>query len=153
MYVPLCDHFGLTQQILLGWSLFQIRGANPCESFSILRCIRQIMQPGKTYRRACLPGQRMPTATFSQPYITIYVYEKDQLMPKLCIRQINCPGQTQFRHQLVFFIHIYGWLKVAFGIFCLGKTCRRHLLPGGMLHLLQCNVAMLHIAVVLYANI
>ena len=26
-------------------------------------------------------------------------------------------------HQLVFFVHIYGWLKVAFGIFCLGKTC------------------------------
>ena len=22
-------------------------------------------------------------------------------------------------HQLVFFLHIYGWLKVAFGIFCL----------------------------------
>ena len=56
-------------------------------------------------------------------------------------------SNTQFRYQLVFFIHIYGWLKVAFGIFCLGKTCggifclgkknRRHLSPGGMLHLLQ----------------
>ena len=35
---------------------------------------------------------------------------------------MNCPGHTQFRHQLVFFVHIYGWLKVVFGIFCLGKT-------------------------------
>ena len=32
------------------------------------------------------PGQKMPTATFSKPYITIYVHEKDQLIPKLCIR-------------------------------------------------------------------
>ena len=55
-------------------------------------------------------------------------------------------SNTQFRYQLVFFIHrydyygyIYGWLQVAFGIFCLGKTCGfiyclgktscRHLLP------------------------
>ena len=44
---------------------------------------------------------------------------------------------TQFRYQLVFFIHIYGWLKVAFGICCLGKTCRRRLSPGGMCGLLQ----------------
>ena len=41
----------------------------------------------------------------------------------------------------------HGWLKVAFGIFCLGKTfggifclgktCCRHLLTGGMCRLLQ----------------
>ena len=35
---------------------------------------------------------------------------------------------------------MYGWLKVGFGICCLGKTCRRHLLPGGIFHLLQCIV-------------
>ena len=67
-------------------------------------------------------------------------------------RTINL-SNTQFRYQLVFFIHIYGciwlysWLKVAFGIFCLGKTCggifclgkkcRRDLLTGGMFYLLQ----------------
>ena len=33
-----------------------------------------------------LPRQKMPMATFSQPYITIHVYEKDYLIPKLCIR-------------------------------------------------------------------
>ena len=64
------------------------------------------MQPGKTYRCACfawtkdadqvlprqkeplqvLPRQQMPKATFSQPYITIHVYEKDSLIPNLCIR-------------------------------------------------------------------
>ena len=45
-------------------------------------------------------------------------------------------SNTQFRYQLVFFIYrygyygyIYGWLQVAFGIFCLGKTCHWHLLP------------------------
>ena len=61
-------------------------------------------------------------------------------------RTINL-SNMQFRYQLVFFIHIYGWLKIAFGIFCLdktcggifclGKTCRRHLLPGSMFYLLQ----------------
>ena len=29
MYILLCDHFGVTQQIQRGWSLFHIRGANP----------------------------------------------------------------------------------------------------------------------------
>ena len=28
--------------------------------------------------------------------------------------------------------YMYGWLKVAVGIFCLGKPCCRHLLPSGM---------------------
>ena len=44
-------------------------------------------------------------------------------------RTINL-SNTQFRYQLVFFIHMYGWLKFAFGIFCLGKTCCWHLLTG-----------------------
>ena len=30
-----------------------------------------------------LPWQKMPMATFSQSYITMYVYEKDYLIPKL----------------------------------------------------------------------
>ena len=42
---------------------------------------------------------------------------------------INCPFHTQFRYQLVFFIHIYGWLNVAIGIFFLGNICWWHLLP------------------------
>ena len=58
----------------------------------------------------------------------------DQILDPPLINLSN----TQFRYQLVFFIHIYGWLKVAFGICCLGKTCRRHLLPGGMFCFLQC---------------
>ena len=33
----------------------------------------------------------------------------------------NNLSNTQFGYQLVLFIHIYGWLKVAFGIFYLGK--------------------------------
>ena len=36
-------------------------------------------------------------------------------------RTNNLPN-TQFGYQLVLFIHIYGWLKVAIGIFYLGKT-------------------------------
>ena len=40
---------------------------------------------------------------------------------------------------MVAYGYIYGWLKVAFGIFCLVKKCRQHLLPGGMLHRLQRN--------------
>ena len=46
-------------------------------------------------------------------------------MPKLCMIRIINLSNTQFRYQLVFFTHIYmviyGWLKVAFGIFCLGS--------------------------------
>ena len=40
---------------------------------------------GKTSPQV-LPRQKMPMAIFSQPYITMYVYEKDYLIPKLCIR-------------------------------------------------------------------
>ena len=32
------------------------------------------------------PRQKMPMATFSQPYFIMYVYEKDYLIPKMCIR-------------------------------------------------------------------
>ena len=32
---------------------------------------------------------------------------------------------------------LYGWLKVAFGIFCLVERCHRHLSTGGMLRLLE----------------
>ena len=42
----------------------------------------------------------------------------------------NNLSNTQFGYQIVLFIHIHdyiwlaeGWLKVAIGIFCLGKTC------------------------------
>ena len=48
---------------------------------------------------------------------------------------------------MVAYGYMYGWLKFAFGIFCLGKTCGgifclgktccRHLLTGGMFRLLQ----------------
>ena len=85
-----------------------------------LKVATGIFYLGKTSPQV-LPRQKMPMATFSQPYITMYVYEKDYLIPKLCIRQIICPCHTQFKYQLVLFIHIYGWLKVAFGIFFLGK--------------------------------
>ena len=49
-------------------------------------------------------------------------------------RTINL-SNTQFRNQLVFlytFLVKYGWLKVAFGICCLGKAC------GGIFQLAAC---------------
>ena len=43
MYVwPLCDHFWVTWQIWHGWSLFQIRGMNPCESSSMWRHVAKL---------------------------------------------------------------------------------------------------------------
>ena len=66
-------------------------------------------------------------------------------MPKLCMTRTINLSNAQFKYQLVFFMHIYGyiWLaegclgKTFGGIFCLGKTCQQHLLPrqnmrGGM---------------------
>ena len=44
-----------------------------------------ILYLGKTSPQV-LPRQKMPMATFGQPYITMYVYEKDYLTPTLCIR-------------------------------------------------------------------
>ena len=54
------------------------------------------------------------------------MYEKDKLIPKLCVTwTIN-----YLIHNLginLSFLYTdkgkYGWLEVAFGIFCLGKTC------------------------------
>ena len=91
------------------------------------RSYKTNMPPEGNVHKECEHGlqkntqnQRMPKAAFSQPCMC---------MKKS--RTINL-SNTQCRYQLVFFIHKCGWLKVAFGICCLGKTCRRHLLPGGM---------------------
>ena len=60
-------------------------------------------------------------------------------------RTINL-SNTQFRYQLVFFIHIYGciWLHIWLAEGCLWHLLPRqnlwwHLLPGGMFWLLQCG--------------
>ena len=64
-------------------------------------------------------------------------------------RTVNL-SNTQFRHQLVFFVHKYGWLKVAFA----GQNLQWHLLPrqnmlrryvltGGMILLIQRILAFL----------
>ena len=37
-------------------------------------------------------------------------------------------SNTQFRYQLVFFIHMYGYIWLAEG--CLGKNCHGDLFPG-----------------------
>ena len=88
------------------------------------------MPPVKRCRWHFLPRQRMSPANVAwekdakgnlQPIIS--VYEKVSLIPKLSMKRTINLSNTQFRYQLVFFIDIYGWLKVAFGIFCLGKTC------------------------------
>ena len=82
----------------------------------------QNMPPVKRCRQQVLPRQQMPKATFSQPYITIYVYEKDQWIPKLCMTRTINLSNTQFRYQLVFFVHIYDYIWLAEG-------CLWHLLP------------------------
>ena len=78
----------------------------------------------------------MPMANFSQPYITIFVYEKGLLIPKFCIASINCPFHTEFYLSIgLVHTHVwlhYDWLKVAFGIFFPRQTCCRHPLTGGM---------------------
>ena len=61
---------------------------------------------------ASLPGQKMPKAAFSQPYKAIYVYEKDCVLDKLIVLAVV----YVYAHG-----YIYGWLKVAIGICCLGK--------------------------------
>ena len=50
------------------------------------------------------------------------MYEKDYLMPKLCMTRTINLSNTQFRYQLVFFVHIYGYIWLAEG-------CLWHLLP------------------------
>ena len=84
----------------------------------------------------------MPKATFSQQYITIYVYEKDQLIPKLCVTRTINLSNTQFRYQLVFFAHIYGWhllprQNLLLASFALAKHARWYVLTGGMILLIQ----------------
>ena len=59
------------------------------------------MQPGKTYRRVCFA----------------WVKDADG---KFCLLQPTIYNHTQFRHQLVFFVHAYGWLA---------EGCLWHLLP------------------------
>ena len=73
----------------------------------------------------------------------------------MCITRTINLSYTKFRYQLVFFIYIYGWLKVAFGIcclgktyggiFCLGKTCCRHLLSRQNVrwYVLTCGVILI----------
>ena len=41
---------------------------------------------------------------------TIYVYEKDYFMLKLCVTRTINLSNTQFRYQLVFFVHTYGYI-------------------------------------------
>ena len=64
-----------------------------------------------------LPRQKMPKATFNQPYITINVYEKTK-------SYLNCVLDKLIVLVVVYVYahgYIYGWLKVAIGICCLGK--------------------------------
>ena len=35
MFIPLCDHFGVLEQIWCAWSLFQICSVNPCKSLRL----------------------------------------------------------------------------------------------------------------------
>ena len=49
---------------------------NPCDK-SATRCIRQIVQPGKTYRRACFAWAKDAKGSLQPTIITKYVYEKD----------------------------------------------------------------------------
>ena len=44
------------------------------------------------------------------PQPTTYVYEQDWLIPKLCMTRTNNLSNTQFGYQIVFFIHIYGYV-------------------------------------------
>ena len=116
----------------------------------MVRCIRCIMPPVKTYYRACFALAKYADSKFclgKRCHHKFCLGNRCQRLPSanhICVRKRLI---TKFRYQLVFFTRIYGWLKVAFGIcclgktcggiFCLGKTCHRHLLPGSMLHLLQ----------------
>ena len=88
-------------------------------------------------------------------------------MPKLCMTRTINLSNTQFRYQLVFFIHMYGYIWLAKG--CLWHLLPRqnlqchvlprqnllsasfawqnmlqwHLLTGGMILLIQCNRALM----------
>ena len=58
---------------------------------AIKTCYRSIFCRGKTCHWQVYPRQKMPTATFSQPYMCPYIlYEQDLLVLKLCMtRMIN----------------------------------------------------------------
>ena len=58
-------------------------------------------------------------------------------MPKLCMTRTINLSTTQFRYQIVFFIHIHDWLRVAFWHLFPRQTCCQHLLTGGMILLIQ----------------
>ena len=101
MFIPLCDHFGVMQQISREcMSLFYIRSTNSCESlrlrlvghcqYDVICCYVVLGKscsqakhtaahalPGQKMPLQVWPRQQMPKAIFSQPYITIYVYEKN----------------------------------------------------------------------------
>ena len=78
--------------------------------------------------RHVLPRQKMSTASFSQAKdaTASFSWAKDangNLQPTInCVLHKLIVLFTQFRYQLVLSVHtygyIYGWLKVAFGIFC-----------------------------------
>ena len=46
-------------------------------TFSFVCCISKIMPPSKHTATACFAEAKDAKATFSQPCVTIYVYEKD----------------------------------------------------------------------------
>ena len=76
-------------------------------------------------------------------------------MPKLCITWAIYLSYTQFRYQLVFFVHIYGYIWLAEGChwhllprqnlssasFAQAKHARQYVLPGCMFYLIQHNTA------------
>ena len=85
-------------------------------------CLHYYVVKGKTCRQAKdAKGHLQPT---------IYVYKKDKLMPKLCMTRTINLSNTQFRYQLVFFIHINGYIWSAEG--CLWHLFPRQNMHGGM---------------------
>ena len=92
------------------------------------------MPPVKRCQRQVLPWQKMPNATFSQPYVTICAYEKDQLIPKLCMT-INL---SKFIN--LFIINLSKLVVASFAMqnllstsFAWAKHVRRYVLTGGMI--------------------
>ena len=78
--------------------------------------------PSQKMPTVSLPRQKMPKAIFSQPYITIYVYEEESLISKLCMTRTINLSNRQFKYQLVFFVHTCGCIWLA-------EDCLWHLLP------------------------
>ena len=71
------------------------------------------------------------------------MYEKDYLMPKLCMTRTINLSNTKFRYQLVFFVHIYGYIWLADG-YLWHLLPRQYVFPGCMIWLIQrfewCNM-------------